>query len=155
MLITNSRSTDHIDLSLKRTKLIFRKKFHKLRDPLIKEARSLTEGTIPTKVIKPIAPFARVSASLSFQGYNGKVQKVSLTSKGTFPLLPINKQKGNLRGKFKTKLVTSGQSDYIELYNTSRQGKFILDDRGTRKAIGRGFQKRLRDRMKRYKVDEN
>lgn len=157
MLITNSRNYDLIDWEIERTNLVLRKKFKELRKPLLEEAKALTQGNIPTSVTKPLRPFAVNKSNFvtSFQGYKGKVQKIRLSASSSFPLLPINKQKGKLSRGFRTKLKTQGDTEYVELYNTSRQGKFILDDRGTQKMIGRGFQKRLRDRMRKYRVNEN
>jgi hypothetical protein len=129
------------------------KKMHQemVRKAAIHVQAELLSGTTSTRELTNAGhPFAR--KKLSRRGYRRTrdgfakgarmSEKMRLGAGASFPLLPINKQTGRLAKSARIRAVTpppGGQS--WQLGYTAPYAPFILGPRGTRKMVGRGFQR--------------
>lgn len=101
------------------------------------DARDATAGAAPSgrarkRWLRKHRPFARLN--LSLRGKGGRVNA-----------LPIGAITGRLHRSMR---LTRRSETVYELRAGTPYAKYILDDRGTRKMVGRGFQKMLRTRHK-------
>jgi len=119
------------------------------------DARRLTSGNLTPDQTK--GAFARVgfiqgSSPANYAGRRRTLSKPTLKSRGLTtnpPLLPINRQSGQLMKSFKIRKVRSRYTQKIDLYQENPGGGiYTLTLGGTRKMVARGFFPEIKKRWK-------
>lgn len=110
----------------------------------LKEAQKLTSGTTKQATLTAAGhPFRKNR----LRSIGKKIARSTKSTFASFPLLPINRQTGDLYRAWRIFARKTGESMVYRLQNMSRHGKFVLNPGGTKNMTDRGFWVELQRRV--------
>lgn len=115
-----------------------------LTEEMRQDAIDLSSGNVSTKTLRKLGhPFGR-RASGRMRGLKGKHRIQGFR----VPLLPINRQEGNLRSGWRLAKSRSANLQWADLSNVAPYAKYVLAIGGTKRMVSRGFWQELKKRWR-------
>lgn len=113
-----------------------------LADKMMAHAQDQTSGPISSKQLAAMGhPFGRGAGRITAKG------KLRVTARGSAPLLPINKQSGELKRSWRLFRRNTASGQMFQLQPTSPHA-IVLRPGGTKKMVARGFWTMMKTEFK-------